>query len=67
MERGDGKVVAVEAKLGGSVTDADVEHLRWLQGVLGADPLDAFVVTTGPEAYSRRDGIAEVPVALLGP
>ncbi|MFD0482336.1 ATP-binding protein [Kineococcus sp. GCM10028916] len=67
VERGDGKVVAVEVKLAGAVTDADVKHLRWLQGVLGADLLDAVVVTTGPEAYRRRDGIAVVPAALLGP
>ena len=66
VERGDGKAVTVEVKLAGAVTDADVKHLRWLQGVLGADPFDAVVVTTGPGAYRRRDGIAVVPAALLG-
>jgi hypothetical protein len=29
--------------------------------------LDAVVVNTGKEAYRRRDGIAVVPAALLGP
>ena len=26
-----------------------------------------YLVTTGPEAYRRTDGIAVVPAALLGP
>jgi len=29
--------------------------------------LDAVVISTGPEAYRRRDGIAVVPAAVLGP
>ena len=29
--------------------------------------LDRVIVTTGPEAYRRKDGIAVVPLALLGP
>ncbi len=33
----------------------------------GDDLLDAVVVTTGTEAYRRKDGIAVVPAALLGP
>lgn len=32
-----------------------------------AQLLDAVIVTTGPTAYRRRDGIAVVPAALLGP
>jgi len=34
---------------------------------IGDELLDAMVVTTGPEAYRRRDGIAVVPAALLYP
>ncbi|WP_432564811.1 ATP-binding protein [Kineococcus sp. SYSU DK003] len=67
VERADGKVLAVEVKLAGSVTDADVKHLNWLSGALGDDLLDAVVVTSGTDAYRRRDGIAVVPAALLGP
>jgi len=33
--------------------------------IIGEDLLGAVVVTTGPQAYRRRDGIA-VPAALLG-
>nr|WP_239029259.1 DUF4143 domain-containing protein [Pseudonocardia acidicola] len=67
VERADHRIVAVEVKLGATVDDADVRHLRWLAGVLGPDLLDAVVVTTGPEAYRRPDGVAVVPAALLGP
>ncbi len=46
---------------------ADVLHLTWLQRMLGDRLLDAAVVTTGPTAYRRPDGIAVIPAALLGP
>lgn len=67
VERGDQRVVAVEVKLAETVQDRDVHHLRWLAGALGDDLLDAVVVTTGRYAYRRSDGIAVVPLALLGP
>lgn len=66
VERGDGKVLAIEAKLGGTVDDEDVKHLRWLQEALGGNLLDAVVVNTGPRAYRRPDGVGVVPAALLG-
>lgn len=61
------RVLAIEVKLARSVTDDDVKHLHWLSSQLGPDLVDAVVVTTGPEAYRRSDGIAVVPAALLGP
>jgi predicted AAA+ superfamily ATPase len=67
VERGDGRVVAIEVKLSSTVIDADVTHLRWLRNRLGDDLLDAMVVTTGRHAYRRVDGVAVVPAALLGP
>ena len=67
VARADQRVVAVEVKLGGVVADDDVKHLRWLQNELGEDLLDAVVVSTGPQAYRRPDGIGVVPAALLGP
>ncbi len=62
-----GKVVAIEAKLGSTVRPAHVEHLAWLKDKLGDKLLDAVVVNTGTDAYRRKDGIAVVPLALLGP
>ena len=60
------RVVAIEVKLSTTVTDSDVKHLKWLSDRIGNDLLDAVVLTTGPEAYRRNDGIAVVPIALLG-
>ncbi|MGQ0574395.1 MAG: ATP-binding protein [Pseudonocardia sp.] len=67
VERADQRVVAIEVKLASLVEDRDVRHLHWLADQLGPDLLDMVVVTTGPEAYRRRDGVAVVPAALLGP
>lgn len=67
VERDDGRVVALEVKLAPDVDDHDVTHLHWLKSQLGDDLLDAVVVNTGRGAYRRDDGIAVVPLALLGP
>jgi predicted AAA+ superfamily ATPase len=67
VERDDHRVLPIEIKLSGTVTDDDVKHLHWLREQMGDDVLDAVVVTTGPHAYRRSDGIAVVPAALLGP
>ena len=66
VERADRRVVAIEVKLTHTVRDEHVRHLLWLRDRLGEDLLDAVVISTGPEAYRRRDGIAVVPAALLG-
>lgn len=67
VARDDQRVVAIEVKLTRAVDDNDVRHLRWLREQIGDDLLDAAIITTGPEAYRRPDGIAVVPLALLGP
>lgn len=67
IERDDHRVVAVEVKLAHDITDSDVAHLTWLRERIGDDLLDAIVISTGKEAYRRRDGIGVVPAALLGP
>lgn len=54
-------------KLAGAIDVDDVKHLRWLREELGDDLLDAVVVTTGHQAHRRPDGVAVVPLALLGP
>lgn len=65
VERGDGRVVALEVKLSSTVAGRDVRHLRWLSERIGPELLDAAVITTGRHAYRRRDGIAVIPAALL--
>jgi len=67
VQRPDGRVVAAEVKLAATVGDGDVRHLLWLADRLGPDLMDAVVITTGPQAYRRPDGIAVIPAALLGP
>lgn len=61
------RTVAIEVKLAASVTDEDVRHLRWLSERMGPHLTDAIIITTGTTAYRRKDGIAVVPAALLGP
>ncbi len=65
LDTGDG-IVALEVKLSADIDDHDVRHIRWLKAKLGGQLLDAAVVTTGPEAYRRADGIAIIPLGLLG-
>lgn len=54
-------------KLGVAPTDEDVRHLLWLKKQIGDELADMVIVTTGSQAYRRRDGVAVVPAALLGP
>ena len=67
VARADQRVVAIEVKLARSIDDVDARHLRWLREQIGDDLIDSVIVTTGPEAYRRPDGIAVIPLALLGP
>lgn len=62
----DGAIVALEVKLAANVGDDDVKHLLWLRDKLPDDVVDAVILTTGSRAYRRPDGIAVVPLALLG-
>lgn len=66
VESRDRTVVAIEAKLSAVVSRDDTRHLRWLQGQLGDRLRDAIVLSTGPAAYRDEDGVAVVPLALLG-
>lgn len=68
VEADDDRVLALEVKLSHVVDDSDGKHLRWLREQLGDRLADAVILSTGPEAYRRReDGIAVVPLSLLGP
>ena len=66
VERADRRVVALEVKAAHAIGDSDVEHLAWLKDRIGPDLLDALVISTGPYAYRRPDGVGVVPAALLG-
>jgi hypothetical protein len=67
VEGKDGRVVAIEVKLAATASDDAVRHLDWFADRFEGDVVDRLVVTAGPDAYRREDGIAVVPAALLGP
>lgn len=67
VEGPDRRVIAIEVKLAPTVGDSDVRHLNWLRAQLGDQLADRLVITTGPVAYRRPDGVAVIPLALLGP
>ena len=67
VERGDHRVLGLEVKLSGDVDDRDVRHLLWLRDQLGDDFIGGAVLTPGTHAYCRPDGIAVLPLGLLGP
>ena len=52
----------IEVKLAASIDDKDVRHLHWLAQHHGPRVQDLIVLTTGPHAYRRPDGIAVVPL-----
>lgn len=63
----DQGIVGIEVKLAESVCDTDARHLVWLRDKVGDECIDTMVLHSGSEAYRRPDGIAVVPLALLGP
>ncbi|MGA4507862.1 ATP-binding protein [Propionibacteriaceae bacterium G1746] len=67
VEGPEAQIVAFEVKMSASIGDADVKHLLWLRDQLPEQVVDLVVLTTGVHAYRRRDGVAVVPLALLGP
>ncbi|MDR1767948.1 MAG: ATP-binding protein [Propionibacteriaceae bacterium] len=67
VERKDGKVLAVEVKLATVVRPADVKSLNWLEEQLPDTVVGKLILNTGQLAYRRPDGVAVVPLAMLGP
>lgn len=67
VEAANRSCVAIEVKLADTVNDHDVQHLNWLREQIGDRLVNRIVVYTGRFAYRRPDGVAVVPLALLGP
>ena len=67
VEAQDRSTVAIEVKLADAVTSTDVMHLNWLADQLDDRLVDRLVVYAGERAHRRDDGVAVVPLALLGP
>lgn len=66
VEGESGALLAAEVKLSGEISDRDVRHLLWFKEVMGGDVSDLVVFNAGSHAYRRSDGIAVVPLSLLG-
>ncbi|MDR1853221.1 MAG: DUF4143 domain-containing protein [Propionibacteriaceae bacterium] len=66
VQRPDLRFLAIEVKLSTSVRPKDVKSLNWLEEQMGDRMLDKVIVNTGSMAYRRPDGVAVVPLALLG-
>jgi len=67
VEPSDHRVLGLEVKLSGDVSDRDVRHLVWLRDQLGEDFPGGAVLTSGTHAYCCPGGIAVIFVRLLGP
>lgn len=67
LESEQGRILGIEVKLSPVVTDDDVKHLLWLKEKAKTEVSDLVIITTGNSAYRRTDGVAVVPLALLGP
>lgn len=67
LETDEGRVLALEANLSRLAEDAAADHLHWLRTRLGSLWIGGAIINTGPYAYRRRDGIAVIPLAALGP
>lgn len=61
------RVLGIEVKLSATVNDDDVRHLLWLRNQSPDSVIDLVVLNTGPRAYRRPDGVAVIPLVLLGP
>lgn len=66
VEGFDGEVLGIAVKLSAHVDEKHVRHLKWFREQLGDRVTDLIVISTGNTAYRRRDGVAVIPLALLG-
>lgn len=70
VDRLAGRTLLASAGCGQSPIKGAESAVRKNLGPMLTSPdrvIDAIVVTTGPDAYRRADGIGVVPAAMLGP
>ena len=66
VQRPDLRVLAIEVKFSQQVRPADVVSLNWLEARVPDLVVDKVILNTSERAYRRKDGVAVVPLALLG-
>ncbi|MDR0878983.1 MAG: DUF4143 domain-containing protein [Treponema sp.] len=60
-------IIAVEVKIAPTITDTELRHLHWLTNQFPEYHVVKMVINSGPYAYTRKDGVHIIPLALLGP
>lgn len=65
LERGDGRVVAVEVKASAAPSATDAAHLAWLADRIGDRFLGGLVLHTGPSTFELLDRVWATPIASL--
>lgn len=66
VETFDGAVLGIVVKLSAHVDEKHLKHLKWLREQMPDRVVDLMVLYSGKQAYRTQDGIAVVPLALLG-
>ena len=67
VQRPDFRVLAIEVKMSTAVKPSDVTQLNWLEQQLPNRLIDKVIINAGSRAFRRPDGVAVVPLGLLGP
>ena len=66
VQRPDLRVLAIEVKFSQQVRPADAASLNWLEARIPGLVVDKVILNTSDRAFRRKDGVAVVPLALLG-
>jgi hypothetical protein len=65
LERGDGRVLAVEVKATAAPSAKDAAHLAWLAEKIGDRLLGGMVLHTGPSTFELGKGVWAAPISSL--
>lgn len=65
LERGDGRVLAVEVKATAAPSAKDAAHLTWLAEKIGDRILGGMVLHTGPSTFELGKGVWAAPISSL--
>jgi predicted AAA+ superfamily ATPase len=60
-------IIAIEVKIAQTISGADLRHLHWFADQFTEYHIVKVVINSGPYAYTRKDGVHVIPLALLGP
>lgn len=65
LERGDGRILAVEVKATAAPSAKDAAHLTWLAEKIGDRLLGGLVLHTGPSTFELGKGVWAAPISSL--